>query len=409
MAAKHWSGKAERILVIKAAGIGDLLLAVPALRALRARFPGAEIDLFVTPKCAPLLKGSPYVDHVFVIPTEGMQNRMALSEVKPMIHLLRRLRSRRYDLVINLYHLFSRRGAFRFRLLLQAVGAKFSIGRNTDGRGRFYDAAIDDSWEDPVFASRHEVDLNLDVVRLLGAEDPGEGLEFSLCDADRSRANQVLKAGGTGENGRLRIVLNPGGDAVYKRWPAEYFASLADQLMDRTGAEVLIVGSEMDHPIVERIVSQMAHRPVDLAGKLSLPELAALFETVDLMVTNDTGPMHLAVAVGTPVVALFGPGKPGRYGPYGGKGHHQVLYHPVVCSPCTNFDCRDRDCLWSIRPEEVLKVVEKYLAAQGKFPGAVSGIGAGPQEDRLRGDAPSRGMSEDRLLPEERYQKNGVA
>ncbi|NOY53564.1 MAG: glycosyltransferase family 9 protein [Deltaproteobacteria bacterium] len=363
MISKIWSGKAGRILVIKAAGIGDLILAVPALRALRARFPEAVIDLLVTPKCVPLLERCLYVDHVFEIPTEGMQNRIVLSEIKPLFHLLRQLRSRQYDLAVNLYHLFSRRGAFRFRLLLQVVGAKFSVGRNTDGRGTFYDAAIDDSWEDPAFASRHEVDLNLDVVRLVGAEDPGEGLAFPVSDKDRSRVAGVLQAGEAGKRGSLRIVLNPGGDAVYKRWPAEYFASLADRLTERTGAEILIVGSEADRPVVERIISEMDHRPVDLAGKLSLPELAALFETCDLVVTNDTGPMHLAVAVGIPVVALFGPGKPGRYGPYGGEGFHHLLYHPVVCSPCTNFDCRDRDCLWSIRPEEVLKVVEETVAA----------------------------------------------
>jgi len=363
MMSKKWKkGDPEKILVIKAAGIGDLLLAVPALRALRARFPEATIDLLVTPKCESLLQNCPYVDHVFVIPTEGMQNRIMISEIKPLLQLLGQLRSRQYDLLINLYHLFSNRGAFRFRLLLQAVGAKISIGRNTDGRGTFYDAWIDDSWEDPAFVSRHEVDLNLDVVRLLGAEDPGEGLEFRIGEEDRVRMEEVLRKEGKTWKSALCIVLNPGGDAVYKRWPAEYFAQLGDLLIEKTGAEVLVVGGEKDRPVVERLVSQMHGRAIDLAGKLSLPELAALFSTCDLLVTNDTGPMHLAVAVGIPVVALFGPGKPERYGPYGGKGLHRFLYHPVVCSPCTNFECRDRDCLWSIRPEEVFAKVEESLS-----------------------------------------------
>lgn len=362
MISKTWEGKAERILVVKAAGIGDLLLAVPALRALRARFPEATIDLLVTPKCTSLLRNCPYVDHVFVLPVEGMHNKIIMSEIKPLLHLLRKLRNRQYDLLVNLYHLFSNRGAFRVRLLLQAVGAKISIGRNTDGRGTFYDAWIDDSWEDPAFASRHEVDLNLDVVRLLGAVDPGAGLEFRIGEEDRVRVEEVLRKEGKTWKSAPRIVLNPGGDAVYKRWPAEYFAHLGDLLVEKTGAEVLVVGGEKDRPVVERVISQMHGSAVDLAGKLSLPELAALFSTCDLCVTNDTGPMHLAVAVGLPVVALFGPGKPGRYGPYGGKGPHHLLSHPVVCSPCTNFECRDRDCLWSIRPEEVFAKVEESLS-----------------------------------------------
>ncbi len=364
MTSKNWKGEAERILVVKAAGIGDLLLAVPALRALRARFPEATIDLLVTPKCESLLQSCSYVDHVFVIPTEGMQNKIVISEIKPLLQLLRQLRSRQYDLLVNLYHLFSNRGAFRFRLLLQAVGAKFSIGRNTDGRGTFYDAWIDDSWEDPAFASRHEADLNLDVVRLLGAEDPGEGLEFPVHEENRAALTEVLEQEGIRETRALRIVLNPGGDAVYKRWPAEYFARLADLLIEKTGAEVLVVGGKKDRPVIERVLSQMERHAIDLTGKLTLPELAALFSTSDLMVTNDTGPMHLAVAVGIPVVALFGPGKPGRYGPYGGAGRHHLLYHPVVCSPCTNFECRDRDCLWSIRPEEVFEKVEEILSVE---------------------------------------------
>jgi lipopolysaccharide heptosyltransferase II len=351
-----------KILVVKAAGIGDLLLAFPALRALRARFPQAVIDLLVTPKCAPLLEGCSYVDHGYVIPTEGMQNKIALSEIRPLLHTLRQLRNNRYDLVINLYHIYSRRGSVRVRLLLQAVRPKLSIGRNTDGRGGFYDAWIEDSFDDLQRNVRHEVELNLDVARLLGAEDPGEGLEFRVQESHRIETQKILVRHGCADKGAIRIVLNPGGDAVYKRWPAEYFASLGDLLVQRIGAQVLIVGGKKDRPIVERIRRQMRQNAVDLAGRLSLPELAALFETTDLVVSNDTGPMHLAAAVQTPVVALFGPGRPGRYAPYGSEGFHLLLHHPVVCSPCVDFECRDRDCLWSIRPEEVFEKVEERLS-----------------------------------------------
>ncbi len=351
----------ERILVVKAAGIGDLILAVPSLRALRSRFPGARIDLLTAPKCSDLLRRCPYLDEIHVLPTQGMQNRVVPSEIGHLFSSLRRLRGRRYDLMINLYHLFSRRGALRMRFLIQSVDPSVTLGRNTDGRGGFYDFSIPDSWVDPVFADRHEVEINLDVVRFLGAEDPGEGLEFWTTEEDFIRMRTILTREGVREGGTPWIVLNPGGDALYKRWPEEHFAQLADSLIREEGAEVLVTGGEGDRPVVEKILSGMRERPVNLAGKLDLNELAALLATADLMVTNDTGPMHLAAAVGTRVLALFGPGKPGRYAPYGPKGFHSWIRHPVVCSPCTDFSCRDRDCMRSISPREVLERIEQLF------------------------------------------------
>ncbi len=120
--------------------------------------------------------------------------------------------------------------------------------------------------------------------------------------------------------------------------------------------------------MVDRIISNMESKPVNLAGKLSLLELAALLEASDLMVTNDTGPMHLAAAVGTPVLAFFGPGRPGapgkpvRYAPYGPDGFHIMMYRPVVCDRCIDFDCKERECLTKILPDEVFEKLEHRLA-----------------------------------------------
>lgn len=356
--------KPQRILVVKAAGIGDLILAVPALRALRTRFPRALIDLLVTPKCGNLLKHCPYVDDTYVIRTRGMENRVHVSEFGRICQTLYRLRKKEYDVLVNLHRLFSNKGSFRMKWLCRAVGARHTVGRNTDGRGTFYDAWIDDSWEHPAFDQRHEVELNLDLVRLLGAEDPGRGLKFWIRNADRSRLKALLKREGWCDSGGPRIVLNVGGDALYKRWPDEHCAVLGDLLVEEMSAQVFIIGGEKERPVAHRVIGRMKHRPVDLAGKVDIPELAALLEASDLMVTNDTGPMHLAAAVGTPVVALFGPGKPDRYAPYGPEGFHIVLRHETECSPCTNFACATRGCMRKIQPEEVLDAVRGRLAVK---------------------------------------------
>ncbi|MDX1765071.1 MAG: hypothetical protein R3231_12195, partial [bacterium] len=185
MVAADLFGGVQRVLVVKAAGIGDLILAVPALRALRHRHPDALIDLLVTPKCADLFRNSPYVDQVHVIQTQGMTNRVTGGDLLPLMKTLGRLRKKRYDMLINLYHLFSDKGARRMKQLCRVIRPRIAIGRNTDGRGTFFDAWIPDSWDAPILADRHEVDLNLDVVRLLGAVDPGQGLEFWVTQADQ--------------------------------------------------------------------------------------------------------------------------------------------------------------------------------------------------------------------------------
>lgn len=356
-------GNLGRILVVKAAGIGDLILSVPALRALRHRYPNALIDLLVTPKCADLFQNSPYVDAIQVIPTEGMTNQITRGRLLPLMRTLGRLRRNRYDMLINLYHLFSERGARRMKQLCRVIGPRYAIGRNTDGRGGFYDAWILDSWDAPLLADRHEVDINLDVVRMLGAVDPGHGLEFWVTQADQIALEAILgsqeKAGG----GALKIVLNPGADAVYKRWPVAYFAELGDLLVERFSAHLFVIGAEGQGAPAARLVAAMKRPAVDLCGKLNLLELAALLQQSDIMVTNDTGPMHLAAAVGTPVIALFGPGKPSRYGPYGPPGFHLSVQGRAPCSPCTRFDCTSRTCMNDISPRQVLEKIEVRLAS----------------------------------------------
>jgi ADP-heptose:LPS heptosyltransferase len=357
-------GSPDRILVVKAAGIGDLILAVPALRALRTRFPGAAIDLLVTPKCADLLKYCPYINQVHVIQTRGMQNRVSMSDLLTLMKTLGALRKTRYDMLINLYHLFSDRGARRMKALCKTIRPRCTIGRNTDGRGAFYDAWIPDSWGREPFAGRHEVLLNLEVVRILGAEAPTGGLEFWVGDEERLGMEEILLEEGVAAKKSPRIVLNPGADAVYKRWPEEHFGRLADLLVQRFSAEVFIVGGPDDRSVAERVFSGMQGNAFDLVGKLTLLQLAAFLEGCDMVVSNDTGPMHLAAAVATPVVALFGPGNPRRYGPYGPEGFHRVIQGGASCSPCSRFGCRDKDCMIEITPERVLETVASRLSPQ---------------------------------------------
>ena len=349
-------GGAPRILVVKAAGIGDLVLAVPALRGLRHRFPDARIDLLVTPKCSELLKYCPYVDDIHVIRTRGMFNRIRAADVPAVLVTLLRLRARRYHALVNLYHLFSDRGARRMHLLCRIVAADRWYGRDTDGRGGFYHASVPDSWEDPAVAPRHEVDWNRDVAALLGAEDPGEGLEFRISDAERAAARRLLAGL---PRSAPRVLLHVGADAIYKRWPADRFAALGREVVRRTRSVLLVAGGPDDRGAAEAVCREAGGRALNLAGRLSILELAAVLEQASVAVCHDSGPMHLAAALGRPVVALFGPGRPERYGPYGPPGLHQVVRGRAECAPCTRFHCTERRCMLGI---SVADVLERVLA-----------------------------------------------
>ncbi|HEY1354068.1 MAG TPA: glycosyltransferase family 9 protein [Ktedonobacteraceae bacterium] len=374
-----------RILVVKLAAIGDLLLATPALRALRASYPRACIDLLVTPASADVLAGWEVIDQIIVLdkyifdhPAQLLKNPLNLLQLRP---LLRRLRAGRYDAVLLLHHLTLFFGRRKHQALLLATGAPYLVGLD-NGHGWFLNVRVPDQG----FGARHEAEYCLAVAEAVGAHTHETWLSIPLSEEERQQARQLVfgedqEAAARPQEARPIIALHAGsgGYSMARRWAPERFAHLADTLYMQTGGQLLLVGGPEEAQLHAQIQSLLTSGvPVrSLAGRASLRVTAAVLELADLFVGNDAGPMHLATAVGTPTVAIFGLSNPQAWGPY--TGNHPgrraiVVRQDLPCMPCfyrghelgTPQGCATRDCLATLGVEPVAVAARRLLRESGR-------------------------------------------
>lgn len=326
-----------RILIFKPGAIGDLLHLTPVIRALKERWPAAAITLVLgSPVTASMFAANPLLDRVVIYDQRGAHRRPAA-----FLRLWRELRRERFDLVIN----YQRSNLKGWLLLSAAFPARCLVYQKAKG------------------GMIHAVTNHLETLQPLGI-DPSSvemRLDFPVKGEDEAYADAFIRQSGLG-NVPL-VAFNPGTSSQVKCWPAERFAQLGDRLM-AAGAAVVIVGSHDERELVEKIAAAMAKRPL-LAAGCTLPQLAALLRKSCLLVTGDTGPMHVAAAVGTRVVALFGSMDPARSGPVG-PGHVLVRNRSLPCVPCgSHKSCGHtpfRECMDTITVDEVYSAVRSILA-----------------------------------------------
>ncbi len=373
----------SRLLVVKLSDIGDVLTATPALRALRRSFPWAVIDVLTPPHSAPVLEGSPLINEVVVFdkfrydrPFQALRPGNILAAFR----LGRELRRRGYDHLVILHHLTTRWGVIKYALLALACGARRRVGLD-NGRGWF----LTDKAPDKGFGYKHEVEYCLEVVGKIGATTDDHSLEIAISAEDEAFARRQIP-----EGQRPTVIVHPGsgGFDPTRRWTATGFAQVADTLAERYGAYVVLVGKEDDG--VGQVVSLMRTEALNLAEKTTLKQLAALLERGDLFIGADSGVMHIAVAAGAPVVAIFGPSNYAAWGPWldsgeGGektrvesdlegvklerKGNRVVLRADLPCCPCSYVglavgsrkDCQAPRCMEAITPALVLRAAALLL------------------------------------------------
>ncbi len=311
------------ILVVKLATIGDLLLATPALRALRETYPGARIDLLVTPALAGLLDGWEVIDRVIVLdkylfdyPQQLLRHPANLRRLQP---LWRELRGGRYDAVILMHHLTLFFGRLKHQLLMRATGARWRVGLD-NGHGWFLNVRV----KDDGFGAMHEAKYNLALAEAVGATIGDARLELPISDEERRQAHElVFGEDGPAQTPRPIIAMHPGsgGYSTARRWSPARFAQLADTLYADVGAQLLLVGGPEEAALHAQILGMMrSSMPArSLAGQGNIKVTAAVLKLADLFVGNDAGPMHLAAAVGTPTVAIFGLSNWQAWGPYTGN------------------------------------------------------------------------------------------
>jgi heptosyltransferase-2 len=340
----------ERIVVRGTNWVGDAVMTIPALRQLRRLFPEAHITLATRAWAEGLFADSDFLDDLQVHEGSGLRS---------VVHQVRQWRKRNFDLAIILPN------SLETALVASLARVPLRIGYATDGRQALltHPLALPD-WRE----SKHEVFYYLKIVAELEwlvkqeqsflATQPDGSLEVS--EARKSTARDFLRARGVGE-GNLLVALCPGSiNSRAKRWPAERYAALADKFIDELGAQVLLVGSNAEAAVSLEVSKQMRNQPLTLTGQTDLAELVATLSLVDLLVTNDTGPAHIASALGRPTLVIFGPTNPLTTRPFSPLG--EIVRKPPDCAPCMLRDCPiDHRCMTAITPADVFERARKLL------------------------------------------------
>ena len=329
----------ERILLIRLSSLGDIVLTTPAIRAVRARFRDAYIVMLVAKQSAEILRENPHLNEIITF------DRLAKNkDTGEMLRVIRMLRERKFTLAIDLQR------KFRTEMLMYFSGAAERIGK-----GRLCTVRVHEQ------GNKHATAHYFELLHAAGipAEDPG--LEVFLSESERLAAAQRFDTAGVNA-GQLKVGFFPGAGWKLREWMPDRFAAIGDKLVERFNANILIFGGQKEMELVQTVASLMNARAIPFAGNLQIRQLAACIEKCDLFLTNDTGPMHIAAAVGTPTVSLFGPGNHIRFQPLGTL--HQTIRHPVPCSPCKQFTdkCKDNICMKGIGVDAVWESVSHTLA-----------------------------------------------
>ena len=341
----------NKILIIKMSAVGDVVMSLPALEALRRKYPGAEIDWLVEPASAGLLQGHPHLGRVIVSPRRELTRLLKSGRLFQARRLYadfkKELRAMEYDVVLDL------QGLLKSGLMVRLARGRRKVGFDLTREKSF--KFLNEKMP-PYDPDRHASLRYLDAAVYLGADRPDQWPDRyyapppeAVEEAEKLLAEKV--------HGPF-VILNPGARWVTKRWPLHHWTELADKILRNTNLEVVVTGGTDDDEwgrVIEKAVPEIA---VNFCGLTSLPVLAHIMTRAEGVITGDTGPMHLAAAVGAGGVALFGPTKPWRTGPFG--GHFEVLRPKLNCLGCLKKNC-DQPCLELLSPATVFHKLCEFL------------------------------------------------
>lgn len=362
-----------RLLLIRPDHLGDVLLAVPAGLALRAALPEAHIDWLVGSWAAEVVRRAPHADTVITCPFPGFTRRPKRSPWEPYVDLIRRarrLRGRGYDLALVL-----RPDHWWGAMLAAAAGIPHRLGWGVPECLPFLTRAL------PVDPPLHSVEQGLALAGLAtnlmrpAARLPSVEPTFSITPEERARAAELLPP----DPGRPWVAIHPGSGSPLKNWPPARWREVAAVIRGQARARLVLTGGEAETLPLRELVRDMAPPPLVLAGQTSLGELAAVFERCSLVLGGDSGPLHLAQAVGTPTVRVYGPTDPARFGPRGAPERQRVIRAALHCQPCGDIvapPCgavSTPACLRVVWPEQVGKAALDLLGTAPSPPARGSG------------------------------------
>jgi heptosyltransferase-1 len=344
------------ILIIKLSAIGDVVHSLPLLEALRDSFPLARIDWLVEEDASGIVEGHPCIDELFIFPRKTWLKRLSrkgevISTGKEVACFLKGLRMRRYDIVIDLQGLL-KSGLLTF---LARGKRKIALNNGREGSKLFV--------QERVAVPRtemHALEKYLCIARHLGVKNPRWDGYIPIYKGDKAYVDSLL---GELAPDRILIAINPMAKWETKLWAPDRFASLADRINEKLEAGVIFTGSGADKGPIGSIQSKMKTEALNLAGMMTLKQLASFYQRCTVVISTDTGPMHIAAAMKAPmVVALFGPTSPLRTGPYGTSP--TVVSSGAPCSPCFKKRCDDMRCMRQITVDMVYDAVKEALTSR---------------------------------------------
>ncbi len=330
----------KRILIFNVNWLGDVLFSTATIRAIRRNFPGSYLACVIPSRCYPILKGNPHLDEIIIFDEKDRHKGL-----RSRLDFVTQLKEKNFDAVFLLHRSLSR------TLICRLAGIPVRVGYYTKKRGFLLTTKIPMPRKD----SMHRIDYYLNVAEKAGLRIEDRYTEFFVEPQDHEVIEKFLEKNGV-KKGDFIAVLNPGGNWNPKRWPREYWARLADLLAEKLSAKVIMTGGPQDIKLAAEIKSQMRTVPIVGCGAFNIKQLGALAQRADLFITADTGPLHIANAVGAKkIIALFGPTAVDITGPYPLK-NVVILQKDVGCRiPCYEVNCKDSRCMKAITPEDVLE------------------------------------------------------
>jgi predicted lipopolysaccharide heptosyltransferase III len=335
----------KEILIIRTAYIGDIIMTLPVLKPLKERFPQARISFIASKEGAKLLEGNPYIDRVFRFNPFWFYK----TSIKAYLLFLFKIRKERFDLVIEA------RGDIRDLLFIVfPLKSKFKLSYGFGGGSYFLSHIV------PFTGIKHRIEYHLDLVRYLGCNTEDTDRKVFLTKEEGKRIIELIE-----ENkiNKPFISVHPGARVPLKMWMIERYATLYDKIMRDYRMPLLILGSKEEEALVNNITKKMKNRPINLAGMISLRELAGILKESALFICNDSAPMHIAAAMRTPTVAVFGPSKSIETGPY--RDNCRIVEKDFPCRlTCDENVCKHRvfhGCMKAITPDDVYSAVKELI------------------------------------------------
>ena len=352
----------KKILIINIFGIGDVLFTTPLIENLKNFNPQVSIGYLCNRRAEPVLKQNPSIDKIFIYERDEFvleYKRSKLAYWKKVNDLVKMIRKERYDIVIDV----SLNGFMG--LLCWMAGIKERVGLNYKNRNIFLTKKIHLKG----YEERHVVEYYLDLLKCLQVPVTNRDLILNIGAEDESWVDGFLKQNKLNGN-HVLIGLVPGGgaswgkDALYKRWVPENYAKLADKIIEKFGAQIILMGAVEEQELCSQVAQLMRQSSVSACGQTNITQFAALARRCQVNIVNDGGPLHIAVAAKAKTVSIFGPVDEKVYGPYPQEGQH-IVTTELACRPCyrqfRRAACEHLSCLKQIGVEDVLKTVEEVL------------------------------------------------